>query len=213
MLLVLGLLLAAAPAQAAVWARAARALGISRPARPVLVRSIGRSGEGYLVNGQPAPLLGFGNFKTALAHPGDSELTVKVFDRPGANEFEQARESQNVRRLEASGAAPRLLEEGAGYLVQERVRGRGLGRLDPTGRRAVRRLLLALAEAGVELADDRYRENIMVGETRSGGYGAYLVDADVRVSGLSREQLRADYEAMFAWLDAVLLAPANPSGR
>ena len=112
---------------------------------------------------------------------------------------------ENTRLLEKAGATPRLTEAGAlaldrrtmGYLVVERVRGRNLAVMTPAKREAVQKLFSTLLRAGLELGDtksiSKVRQNIMVGETRSGGFKAYVVDADLERSSKSRAELAKFY--------------------
>ena len=89
----------------------------------------------------------------------------------------------------------------AGFIVQERVMGTTLEHAGPRKLAYVRDLFDRLAKAGIELGDTKsdvkLRENLMVGETRSGGWGAYVVDADLVGSRKSPAELKAFYDGLF----------------
>ena len=187
--------------------------GVPPPAHPV--RSVEYAGGKYLVNSRAAERLGFGSFKDVLLHPEDPGLDVKVFYREFRHQSsldEKRLEVRNIRLLEKAGATPRLVEQGGvamrgrdiGYVVQERVRGATLETATPAKLREVRRLFDKLAAAGLEIADaDRpfkLRQNIMVGETDSGGFAAYLVDADLVLPAKTRGELKAFYDRVYASL-------------
>jgi hypothetical protein len=170
-------------------------------------------GGSYQINALPAPYVGSGDFKEVLAHPRDSGLVVKVFYNKWAPSLPEKRlEVANIRALEAARAAPALVEHGAtmvagkpaGFVVQERVRGLTMERPTPTKLAEVDKLFKRLAKAGIELGDTKtdfkLRQNIMVGETRSGGFGAWVVDADLVDSKKTPEQLKAFYDGLFSRL-------------
>ncbi len=161
------------------------------------------------IQGRPAASLGAGTYKETFEIPHAPDFVLKLFTsrllRPEENLPEKRREVENTRRLEKAGATPRLTESGAlsldrrtmGYLVVERVRGRNLAVMTPAKREAVRKLFSDLLKAGLELDDvkslAKVRQNIMVGETRSGGFKAYVVDADLKDSRKSRAELSKFY--------------------
>lgn len=183
------------------------------PSHPV--RSVEYKDRRWRVNGREASLLGFGSFKDAVVHPEDPGLAVKLFYRDFRSHSsldEKREEVRNIRLLAPLGVVPRLIEQGGvalagrniGYVVQERVRGTTLETATPTKLREVRRLFDTLAAAGVEIADTdrplKLRQNIMVGETDSGGFGAYLVDADLVKTAKSNRELKGFYDRVFASL-------------
>lgn len=170
-------------------------------------------GPSFLINGAYASPLGSGDFKTALVHPADPQLAVKVFSDKWTPSIQEKRlEVANIRALEAARAVPKLVEQGAlmvggkptGYLVQERVMGSNLEQTGPKKLAHVRDLFDRLAAAGIELGDVesdlKLRQNIMVGTTRSGGWGAWVIDADLAATKRSPEALRAFYDRLFARL-------------
>jgi hypothetical protein len=177
------------------------------------VRSIAMVGDGYVINGAPAAGIGSGDFKEVLLHPADPGLVVKVFYNKWTSSVPEKRlEVANIARLAPLNATPKLIEEGAvsmggkpaGFLVQERVIGTTMERAMPEKLAHVRDLFKRLAAGGVELGDTKtdfkLRENIMVGRTRSGGMGAWVVDADLVDSKKSPEELKEFYDGLFARL-------------
>ncbi len=177
------------------------------------VRSIEMIGDGYLINGAQAAGIGSGDFKEVLLHPADPGLVVKVFYNKWTSSIPEKRlEVANIERLAPLNAAPRLIEQGAvslggkpaGFVVQERVVGTTMERPTPEKLAQVRNLFNRLAAGGVELGDTKtdfkLRENIMVGRTRSGGMGAWVVDADLVDSKKSPEELKEFYDGLFARL-------------
>ncbi len=165
---------------------------------------------GYAINGAPAPVIGFGSFKDVVVHPRDPQLVVKVFNSQwGPSVAEKRLEVANIAALATAQAAPRLVEQGAtmvkgkptGFVVQERVSGLNLERPTPTKLAEVKTLFSRLVKARIELgdtaSDSKLRQNIMVGETRSDGFGAYVIDADLVASRKSPEELKAFYAKLF----------------
>lgn len=202
----------AAPSQAAFFARPAEvrvAIPAAAVAPAAIVQTIAPLAGGlYAINGAPAAALGFGSFKEVVAHPQAPELAVKLFqDKWTPGVAEKRRELGQLALLPAS-AVPRVVEHGVtdvggkptAYLVQERVDGLTLRNPTPLKLAEVRKLFGRLTKARLELGDDKsalkLRENIMVGETRSGGFGAYLVDPDVERSDKSERELRAYYDGV-----------------
>lgn len=174
------------------------------------VRSIEMIGDGYLINGAPAAGIGSGDFKEVLLHPADPSLVVKVFYNKWTSSVPEKRlEVSNIERLTPLRATPKLIEEGAvslkgkpaGFLVQERVMGTTMERPTPEKLAQVKNLFNRLAKGRVELGDTKtdfkLRSNIMVGSTRSGGMGAWVVDADLIDSKKSPEELREFYAGLF----------------
>ena len=206
------LLLLSAPSRAAFFARPAE-VRVSIPAAsmapaPIVQTIAPLAGGAFAVNGAPAPSLGFGDFKAVMIHPQTPDLAVKVFrGKWGPGPAEKDGELKQLALLPAA-AAPRVVEHGVtdvdgkptAYLVQERVNGLTLDTPTPTKLAEVRKLFNRLAKAGVEIADaksaTKLRANIMVGETRSGGFGAYLVDPDVVRSEKSARELSAFYDGL-----------------
>lgn len=205
-------LVLASPSSAAFFSRPAEmrvAIPLAAMAPAPIIQSIAPlSGGGFAVNGFPAAALGFGDFKAVVMHPQSPELAVKVFrDRwtPGVAEKES--ELKQLALLPAA-AAPRVVEHGVtdvagrptAYLVQERVSGLTLQNPTPMKLAEVRKLFERLTKARVEIADGKsavkLRANIMVGETSSGGFGAYLVDPDVTRSDKSDGELRSFYDGL-----------------
>ncbi len=140
--------------------------------------------------------------------PQAPALALKIFhDRWTPGVAEKASELKQLALLPAA-AAPRVIEHGVtdvagkptAYIVQERVSGYTLKNPTPMKLEEVRKLFERLTKARVEIADsasaNKLRANIMVGETRSGGYGAYLVDPDVTRSDKSERELRAFYDGL-----------------
>lgn len=181
---------------------------LSAPAFAQPVKSISLEG-GFTVNGAPAQRTGLGTYKDVLVHPQDPDLVVKVFGHNWAESIPEKRlEVANIRAVEAVGAAPRLVEQGAlmvdgkptGFLVQERVHGLTMERPTPTKLAETAKLFEKLKKAKVELVDvtslRKLQANIMVGETRSGGFGAYLVDADLKTTEKSARELSAFYDGL-----------------
>lgn len=194
----------------------ALALAAASPAaRAQPVRSIELPGRVYQVNGAPAQLLGFGTYKDVLVHPQDSGLVVKVFRNNLADGLTEKRaEVSALKTLVPIGAAPKLVDHGAvalngaptGFLVQERVRGLTLERPTPTKLAETKLLFQKLAKARVELVDVaslvKLRENIMVGETDSGGFQAWLVDPDIKKSERTAAELSKFYDGLLVRLAA-----------
>lgn len=179
-------------------------------AQPVKTASVK---GGFSVNGIPTQSLGLGTYKQVLLHPQDPELVVKLFVSPFAESLpEKRREVRDIRALEPHGAAPKMTEQGAiaidgkpvGFVVQERVRGYDLKNPTPTKIQETAKLFAKLKNAKVTLADGanlhKLRENIMVGETRSGGFGAYLVDADLQSTTKTKAELDAYYDGLLSAL-------------
>lgn len=166
-------------------------------------------GGKLFIQGRQAPSLGYGSFKETFEIPHSPDYVLKLFNskllRPADNLPEKRREVADTCRLERAQATPRLARSGAltldgrtmGYLIVEKVGGRNLAVMTPAKLEAVRRLFADLARAGVELGDTlnlaRLRQNIMVGETLSGGFKAYVVDADLAPSTKSRAELARFY--------------------
>ena len=180
-----------------------------------MVRSIGLRGSGYLINGGLATYAGSGDFKEVLLLPADSGLVVKVFYAKLESSVPvMLQEAASLKALAPLGVAPKLIEEGArvvrgveaGYLVQERVRGSTLERVNAVKLEQVRALFKKLSDAGLELtdvnADFKLRENIMVGKTRSGPAQAYLVDPAFKTSERTDAGLRAFYDGLLERLAA-----------
>ncbi len=195
---------AAAPAPLAAAAAAARAA-----AAPV--SAIGLEGDAYSVNGRPASVVGWGDFKEVVEHPDDPELVVKIFYSKWTSSVpEMLREVGDVSRLQGLGVVPTMIQSGSvplrgqatGFLVQERVRGTTLERTSAGKLSAVRALFARLTDAGLELGDVKaafkLRSNIMVGSTRSVGTRAWLVDPEVRRSRRSRRELDRFYDVLLA---------------
>jgi hypothetical protein len=206
-------LLLAAPSQAAFLFRA-QPVTLNIPsaaasaAAPQAVQSLSMMGGAYSVNGLKATELGFGSFKTVVLHPQAPEAVVKIFsDKYGSGVTEKRNELAQLALLPPS-AVPAVLAHGetkvdgkaTAYLVQERVNGLTLERPTRTKLEEVKKLFERLAKARVEIADNasaiKLRQNIMVGETKSGGFGAYLVDPDVTKSDKSDRELRAFYDGL-----------------
>lgn len=182
------------------------------PASAQPVKSISLEG-GFSVNGVSAQRAGLGTYKDVLVHPQDPDLVVKVFGHNWAESIPEKRlEVANIRLVEPVGAAPRLVEQGAlmvdgkptGFLVQERVHGFTMERPTPTKLAETAKLFEKLKKAKVEMVDvtslQKLQANIMVGETRSGGFGAYLVDADLKKSEMSARELSAFYDGLYTRL-------------
>lgn len=178
------------------------------PAIPQAAPELGEvrmEGGKLFIQGRQAPSLGYGSFKETFEIPHAPDYVLKLFSskllRPADNLPEKRREVSDTRRLERAQATPRLAGSGAltldgrtmGYTIVEKVRGRNLAVMTPAKREAVRRLFEDLARAGIELYDTlnlaKLRQNIMVGDTLSGGFKAYLVDADLAASTKSRSEL------------------------
>lgn len=186
------------------------ALGAS--AEPV--KSISLNG-GFSVNGVSAQRIGLGTYKDVLVHPADPDLVVKVFGHNWAPSIPEKRlEVANIGLVAPARAAPRLVEQGAmmvdgkptGYLVQERVHGTDLSRPTPAKLAETRKLFDKLKARRVELVDvtslSKLRANIMVGRTRSDGFGAYVVDADLKTTTKSAAELSAFYDGLLTRLSA-----------
>lgn len=205
-------LMLAAPSQAAFFSRAQpvslRIPAAAASAAPA-VQSLSLTGGVYAVNGLKAAELGFGCYKTVVMHPQAPEAVVKIFsDKYGSGVTEKRNELAQLALLPAA-AAPAVLAHGetrmggktTAYLVQERVNGLTLERPTRTKLEEVKKLFDRLALARVEIADKdsvvKLRQNIMVGETKSGGFGAYLVDPDVVKSDKSDRELRAFYDGLY----------------
>ena len=206
-------LMLAVPSQAAFLSRAQpvslRIPAAAASAAPA-VQSLSLTGGVYAVNGLKATELGFGCFKTVVMHPQAPEAVVKVFsDKYGSGVAEKTRELAQLALLPPA-AVPAVLAHGVtdvggkptAFLVQEKVNGLTLDRPTPSKLAEVKSLFERLAKARVEIADAesavKLRQNIMVGETRSGGWGAYLVDPDVTKSDKSDRELRAFYDGLYA---------------
>lgn len=188
---------------------AAFALTLALSARAQEVRSLAMDGRQYVVNGLPSLMLGLGTYKDVLMHPQDPDFVVKVFRNNMAPSLpEQRAELASVRQLQPAGAVPTLIGSGVaqvagetrGYLVQERVHGLDLTRPTAIKLQETRALFSKLKKARVELVDveslEKLRSNIMVGETKSGGFGAYLVDADIKPTDKTSAQLGAFYDGL-----------------
>ena len=202
--------IAAAPAAVPVPAAFAPALAPAlvltpegEPSSERTVHAIGFDGERYYVNGQEADALEpsrteGGALVHTLAHPNDDALAVTIFHSPASLESDE-RKREAVERLaplSAAGAGPRLVEHGEArvpgrgvvhFLVQEAVRGEALARRSPEDRRGaeVSELLQKLERAGLALVvpgpTARYLlERVVLGETASGGRGAYVVGASAK---------------------------------
>ncbi len=191
---------------------------VSWPARAQEVRSLSADAGVYTINGLSAPLLGFGTYKDVLAHPEDPDYVVKVFRTNMADAAaEQKLEQAALARLQPIGAVPALAARGEGYLVQERVRGLDLTRPTQTKLEETAKLFDKLKQAKVELADttlSKVRQNIMVGQTKSGGFAAYLVDADVKDTDKTGRELSHFYDGLLRQLAGDVPVPAAaPSER
>jgi hypothetical protein len=191
-------------------------MGLTVPAAAAPVTSIiAVPGQGYTVNGVQTQMLGFGSFKDVVVHPANQDLVVKVFPgRMGSNGIQEKRwEVYALKKLEPIGATPKLVEAGAvslngthrgmpaGYMVQERVHGQTIeDRPSEEAKILTRNLFERLKKAGVELVDaeniHKMRQNIMVGDTASGGRRSWLVDPDIRESDKSAAQLAAYYDGL-----------------
>ena len=176
-----------------------------------LVRTVEVNAGRYRVNGLPAADLGSGNSKDVVLHPQDSDMVVKVFHGRFLPSLSEKRLDQaSIALLAPSRLTPRLVEQGAvsvggkaqGYIVQEKVAGLDLERPTPSKLAEVRKLFDKLVKARLEVVDGerpaKMRANIMVGETKSDGWGAYLVDPDVVKSERSEKELRAFYDGVYA---------------
>jgi hypothetical protein len=185
------------------------------PAFAQPVRSIELPGRIYQVNGAPAQLLGFGTYKDVLIHPAQSDLVVKVFrNNFGDSLAEKRAEVKALATLVPLGAAPKLVEQGAvslngkptGFLVQERVRGLSLERPTPAKLAETKLLFDKLRRAGIQMVDVdsiiKLRENIMVGETASGGFQAWLVDPDIKQTEMSSREMASFYDGLLRRLSA-----------
>lgn len=173
------------------------------------VVSIARAGQGFRINGLPARVIGSGDFKEVLLHPQDPDLVVKLFyAKRGSSVPELKRELADIARL--GPATPALVQHGvakldggeAGFLVQERVHGLTLARPTPSKLRELRGLFAELAARKLAMSDVRsvwkMRENLMVGQTKSGGWRAYLVDPEVEpVPEASAKSLSAFYDGLY----------------
>lgn len=202
---------------------------VCAPSRAQEVRSLSAEAGSYRVNGVPAVTLGFGTYKDVLTHPENPDYVVKVFRGNLSDPVaEHAREQAVLARLQPIGAVPAVAGAGAArssgksapYLVQERVRGLDLTRPTPTKLEETAKLFDKLKKARVELTDtslNKLRQNIMVGETRSGGFGAWLVDADAQASGKTAGELGAFYDGLLQQLAGpgveVPVAPSAPKRR
>lgn len=176
-----------------------------------LVQTVDVSAGKYRVNGLPAVDLGSGNSKDVVMHPQNPDLVVKVFHGRWLESLPEKRlEQSQIALLAPARLTPRLVEHGAvmvggkptGYIVQEKVSGLTLERPTPSKLAEVRKLFDKLVKARLEVVDaqkpGKMRQNIMVGETKSDGWGAYLVDPDVVASQKSEKELRAFYDGVYA---------------
>ena len=175
-----------------------------------LVRTVDVAAGKYQVNGLPAADLGFGNSKDVVMHPQNPDLVVKVFHGRYLESIPEKRlEQSQIALLAPARLTPRLVEQGAlmvggkptGYIVQEKVSGLTLERPTASKLAEVRKLFDKLVAARLEVVDGalpaKMRQNIMVGETKSDGWGAYLVDPDVVKSQRSEKELRAFYDGVY----------------
>lgn len=175
-----------------------------------LVQAVDVTAGRYRVNGLPAADLGSGNSKDVLLHPQNPDLVVKVFHGRWLESIPEKRlEQSQIALLTPARLTPRMVEQGAlmvagkptGYIVQEKVSGLTLERPTASKLAEVRKLFDKLVKARLEVVDAdkplKMRENIMVGETKSDGWGAYLVDPDVVKSQKSEKELRAFYDGVY----------------
>lgn len=175
-----------------------------------LVQTVDVSAGKYAVNGLPARDLGSGNSKDVVLHPQDPDLVVKVFHGRWLESLPEKRlEQSQIALLAPSRLTPKMVDQGAvlvggkptGYIVQEKVQGLTLERPTATKLAEVRKLFDKLIKARLEVVDAdkplKMRDNIMVGSTKSDGWGAYLVDPDVVKSQRSEKELRAFYDGVY----------------
>ena len=187
----------------------ALALMLACGAHGQAVRAIEAHGGRFAVNDVPAVTLSLGTYKTALIHPQDPALLVKVFQPGWADPAqEQRRELADIARL--GPLTPRLVLSGTAnaipYVVVERVDGLNLERPTPIKLEETRALFLKLRRAGLKMSDVeslvKLRQNLMVGSTRSGGFQGWLVDPEVSSGRHGAAELAAFYDGLERRLSA-----------
>ncbi|HBT61059.1 MAG TPA: hypothetical protein DEB40_04885 [Elusimicrobia bacterium] len=174
-----------------------------------------------LINGKPAKMfrdreVKDGVTKEIYIHPDDPGLLVKIYNSPASLEgFERKNAKiEALGPLSAAGGAPKLIEHGEApvqgkglvyFYVEELVKGAKLLDLliDNKPLEEVKKLFQRLIKAGLALlvpGPDQHwlLSHIMIGQTPSGGFRAYILGGTPERA--TAEELAAHYEMLLAVL-------------